>query len=47
MVSFFAGVLVSKLGVKELFLDIFFLFSICGSIPVGTGNSDSVAVNRF
>ncbi len=44
---FFVGALVSKLRVKELFLDIFFLSSIYRSIPVGTGNSNSIAEGRF
>ena len=43
LVSFFTGVLVGKLGVKELFLDMFFLSSIYRLILVGIGNSDSIA----
>ena len=46
-VSFFIGGLVGKLGVKELFLDAFFLSSVYRSIPVGIGNGDGVAEGRF
>ena len=41
------GALVGKLRVKELFLDTFFLSSVYRSIPVGTGNGDSVAEGGF
>ena len=45
--SFFIGVLVGELRVEELVLDIFFLSSIYGLILVGTGNSNSMAEDRF
>ena len=47
MVSFFIGALVSKLGVKELFLDAFFLSGVCGLILVETGNSNGVVKGGF
>ena len=47
MVSFFVGVLVGKLKVKELFLDAFFLSGVCGLILVGIGNGNSVAEGGF
>ena len=47
MVSFFVGVLIGELGVKELFLDIFFPSGVYGLILVGIGNSNSVAEGRF
>ena len=42
MVSFFTGVIVSELRVKELVLDTFPLSSICGLTLVGIGRGVSV-----
>ena len=47
LVSFFTKVLVGELGVKELFLDTFFLSGVCGLILVRTGNSNGVVEGRF
>ena len=37
LVSFFMGALIGEFGVKEPVLDVFFLLSVYGLIPVGTG----------
>ena len=47
LVSFFIGALVSKLRVKELVLDIFFLLSVYRLIPVGASRGNSVVDSGF
>ena len=47
LVSFFIGVLVGKLGVKELFLDTFFLSGVCGLILIGISNSNNIIEGGF
>jgi len=47
LVNFFMGALVGKFGVKERVLNVFFPFSVCGSILIKSSWDNNVADNGF